>query len=156
MISIVTKASLFAVALANSPSNAVDPCLSGTPVTLDGKTYATKVSILTPAPASAAKVAAKNDKVAAQVLGQLHSDGSTFWKSSGDFDYVFDATPRGLIVGFDVGSYEMAVGEKRMLCIPPEEGYGQHARGAIPANATLLFTLTCDKVTPAQQAPVHV
>merc|ERR1712194_205539 len=97
----------------------------------------------------------KDDKVAAQVLGQL-LDGSTFWKSQGDFDYVFNATPRQLIVGFDVGSYDMGVGETRVLCIPPEEGYGQNARSGIPANSTLIFTLTCDKVTPPSQEGVVV
>ena len=37
---------------------------------------------------------------------------------------VQDATPRQLIVGFDVGSFGMLVGETRKLCIPPVEGYG--------------------------------
>jgi len=136
-------------------AQAVDPCATGTPVTLDGKTYATKVSIVTPAPASATKIIAKNTKVSAKVLGQL-KDGKTFWKSQGDFTYSFNATPRRLIVGFDVGSYEMGVGETRMLCIPPEEGYGQVARSGIPANSTLIFTLTCDRVHSQTQEVVVV
>ena len=43
-------------------------------------------------------------------LGLIHVlstllNGTVFWKSVGDFDYVFDASPRQLIVGFDVGSF---------------------------------------------------
>ena len=53
-------------------------------------------------------------QVAALVLGTLQ-DGTQFWKSSGDFDYVYGATPRQLIVGFDAGSFGMSVGEVQSL-----------------------------------------
>ena len=33
----------------------------------------------------------------------------------------------------------MLIGEKRVLTIAPELAYGARARGAIPANATLVF-----------------
>jgi FKBP-type peptidyl-prolyl cis-trans isomerase len=63
--------------------------------------------------------------------------------------YNFNATPRHLIEGFDVGSYEMKQGEKRSLCIPFAEGYGPKGRPpTIPPAATLILDLTCDKVTP--------
>lgn len=96
----------------------------------------------------------------------LKNEGTVFWNSSnppvspgGLFTYTFDAAPRQLIVGFDVGSYGMAVGETRVLCIPPAEGYGNKDRKdgsgnvIIPANSTLLFTLTCAKISaPATTA----
>ena len=34
-----------------------------------------------------------------------------------------------------------------MICIPPEEGYGQVGKPGIPKNSTLVFTLTCDSIT---------
>ena len=55
-------------------------------------------------------------QVAALVLGTLQ-DGRQFWKSSGDFDYVYGATPKQLIVGFDAGSFGMSVGEVQCLCL---------------------------------------
>lgn len=65
---------------------------------------------------------------------------------------VFDSSiPRGqplsftlgegrVIAGWEQGIIGMKVGEKRVLTIPPELGYGaQGAGGVIPPNATLIF-----------------
>jgi hypothetical protein len=41
----------------------------------------------------------------------------------------------------------MKTGEVRELCIPADEGYGKAGRPpAIPADSTLVFTLTCEKI----------
>jgi hypothetical protein len=117
-------------------------------VKIGSNEYKSKVLVVATGPAGAADVKAPNTRVSATVVGKLESDGSTFWKSQGDFDYVYGETPRHLIVGFDVGSYGMKKGETRMVCIPPEEGYGPVGRPGIPSNSTLVFTLGCDKVTP--------
>ena len=123
-----------------------DPCVTGTAVKIGSSQYKSKVLIIKTAPEAAPAVDKPNTKVSATVVGKLQSDGSTFWKSNGDFDYVYGQTPRHLIVGFDVGSYGMKQGESRMICIPPEEGYGPVGRPGIPKNSTLIFTLGCDKV----------
>ena len=44
-----------------------------------------------------------------------------------------------VIRGWDEAFLAMKVGEKRVLVIPPELGYGSRAQGSIPANATLIF-----------------
>ena len=128
---------------------AADPCATGTPVKIGSKQYKSKVLIVTAGEVGAPAVEKPDTKVSATVIGTLESDGNTFWKSQGDFDYTYGETPRHLIEGFDAGSYGMREGETRMVCIPPEEGYGQIGRPGIPKNSTLVFTLGCDKVSAA-------
>jgi peptidylprolyl isomerase/FKBP-type peptidyl-prolyl cis-trans isomerase FkpA len=49
--------------------------------------------------------------------------------------------PAGVIRGWVLGLEGMRVGEKRVLTIPPELGYGKSGSGQIPADATLVFTI---------------
>jgi len=137
---------------------AANACTSGkaTAVSVGGKTYATQV--LTLVAGSGAQVTKPKTTVKARVVGAL-KNGTLFWNSSnpsvgpnGDFGYTYDATPRQLIVGFDVGSYLMKKGETRSICIPPQEGYGPEAKPGIPAGSTLLFTLQCDDITQPKDA----
>jgi len=63
--------------------------------------------------------------------------------------YEFSVPPSATngIVGFDVGSYGMTKDSTRMLCIPPEEGYGTVAgHVGIPANSTLLLEIKCEEI----------
>jgi len=142
-----------------------DACVAGKNITFGGTEFETKYLVVNAAPAGSPSVQTPLSSVSATVVGAL-SNGTVFWNSSnppvspgGLFTYTFDAAPRQLIVGFDVGSYGMAVGETRVLCIPPAEGYGNKDRKdgsgnvIIPANSTLLFTLTCAKISaPATTA----
>ena len=136
---------------------ATDPCADGKPVVVGTKTYGTKYSIVSAAPAGSPAVAAPNTAISALVVGTL-KNGTLFWNSSsppvakpphpGWFDYNYTMPVKGLIVGFDVGNYMMKQGETRQLCIPAAEGYGNSSRPGIPAQSTLIFTITAEKVTP--------
>ena len=85
---------------------------------------------------------AKGQTISAHYTGYL-LNGSKF-DSSVDRGQPFQ-TPIGVgrvIRGWDIAFLDMKVGEKRVLIIPPELGYGaQGAGGAIPPNATLLFVV---------------
>eukprot|EP01043_Picozoa_sp_COSAG02_P085797 COSAG02_NODE_23377_length_720_cov_1.571659_1_plen_159_part_01 len=111
-------------------------CGSGTPVEVGGVTYKTKYSVLKDGAGSLA-VHSNGTQVSAAVVGVIATTLKPFWNSSNPpvapgtdhpswFTYSFVLPPHdgGLIVGFDVGSAGMKVGEVRELCIPPEEGYG--------------------------------
>jgi hypothetical protein len=70
--------------------------------------------------------------------------------------YEFTIPPSadgGIIVGFDVGSYGMTKHSTRMLCIPPEEGYGAAARVGIPANSTIVLEIKCKEIDLPPPAP---
>jgi len=86
--------------------------------------------------------------------GEIATAGETVqvaYKGSLTDGDVFDASPAGkpfsfslgmgqVIKGWDEGIEGMKVGEKRILVIPPELGYGQQgANGKIPPDATLVF-----------------
>jgi len=49
---------------------------------------------------------------------------------------------------WDEGLLEMCVGEKRLLTIKPEFGYGNRAMGPIPAGSTLGMFLRNDQDIP--------
>ena len=82
----------------------------------------------------------------AQVLytGYLSKDGTVFDNSlsHGGTPLAFTLGAGQLIPGFDAGTVGMQVGESRIIEIPPAQGYGQTANGAIPANSTLIFVVT--------------
>jgi len=50
-------------------------------------------------------------------------------------------TPPQVIKGFDIGVVGMKVGGRRQLVIPDSLAYGATGQGAIPPNATLVFTV---------------
>lgn len=56
--------------------------------------------------------------------------------------FMFTLGQRQVIQGWEQGVLGMLVGEKRVLTIPPELGYGAAGAGAaIPPNATLIFDI---------------
>jgi peptidylprolyl isomerase len=53
----------------------------------------------------------------------------------------FPVGVRRLIPGMDESLMDMAVGEKRLVIIPPELAYGDRETGPIPANSFLVFEM---------------
>ena len=81
--------------------------------------------------------------------GYLAKGGQIFDDSSmhGDAPFTFTLGSGQVIPGFDAGTAGMKVGETRIVEIPPAQGYGSNASGAIPANSTLIFVLTLEAIS---------
>jgi len=85
------------------------------------------------------------------------ADGTKF-DSSVDRDepFQFQIGIGQVIKGWDEGVMGMCVGEKRMLEVPPQLGYGDAGAGdVIPGGATLFFEVELLKVEEGQK-PVNV
>jgi len=99
---------------------------------------------------------AKNgDMVSVNYTGTL-TDGTKFDSNTDPkFNHVqpfqFTIGAGQVIRGWDLGVAGMKVGGKRKLTIPPELAYGSEARGPIPANAILNFTVELLDVTSTPQ-----
>jgi len=99
---------------------------------------------------------ALGDKVAVHYVGTL-LDGKKF-DSSRDRGHPFEF-PLGqgrVIRGWDEGIAKLRLGEKAILTIPAELGYGPQGQGSIPPNSTLIFEveLMGIKPGPKPQTPV--
>ncbi|WP_440966976.1 FKBP-type peptidyl-prolyl cis-trans isomerase [Massilia sp. GER05] len=80
--------------------------------------------------------------------GWLYSDTATDHKGR-QFDtgtYSFTLGANQAIAGFDQGVTGMKVGGKRTLLVPSSLGYGASGKGAIPANAGLVFDVALTAV----------
>jgi FKBP-type peptidyl-prolyl cis-trans isomerase len=63
----------------------------------------------------------------------------------------FPLVEGGLIEGWTAGIPGMKEGGRRLLIVPPEQGYGEQDQGpALPANSTLVFAVDLVKVTPGE------
>ncbi len=105
-----------------------------------------KYEVLTEAPADAAKPTA-GQKVVVHYTGWLFDENKAD-KKGPKFDssvdrkqpFAFNVGVGQVIRGWDEALLDMAIGEKRMLILPPHLAYGDRgAGGAIPPNATLMF-----------------
>jgi FKBP-type peptidyl-prolyl cis-trans isomerase len=86
-------------------------------------------------------LAAAGQTVHAHYDGKLASDGKQFDSSrKRGQPFTFPLGKGRVIKGWDAGFATMSVGEKAVLVIKPEYGYGARgAGGAIPGGATLYF-----------------
>jgi peptidylprolyl isomerase/FKBP-type peptidyl-prolyl cis-trans isomerase FkpA len=84
------------------------------------------------------KVAGRGDTVSVDYTGKLES-GTVFDTSVGRGPFSFTLGAKSVIDGWEFGVLGMKVGEKRVLTISPDLGYGSAENGPIPANSTLIF-----------------
>jgi len=93
-------------------------------------------------PGNGTKPAAKST---VKVLYTLtNADGTVLdsTASRGNTPFSFVVGNGQVIPGFDLSVLDMSYGEKRVVVVPPELGYGtKGVRGAIPANAVLVFEI---------------
>lgn len=88
--------------------------------------------------------------------GQL-GDGSTFDSSAGGEPIRFTLGSGSVIPGWDEGIAMLNEGDRALLVIPPDLGYGEAGSGGIPPNATLYFEVELVEVLePGPQEPVAV
>ena len=87
-------------------------------------------------------VTKKGDTISVHYTGTLE-DGTKFDSSidrGEPFSFIIGAGQ--VIQGWEQGTLDMKVGEKRKLTIPAELGYGSRGAGAtIPPNATIIFDI---------------
>lgn len=74
--------------------------------------------------------AKKGDLVKVHYTGRL-TDGSQFDSSEGREPLEFTVGAGQMIKGFDTGVEGMAIGEKKSITVPPEEGYGLRNEEAV-------------------------
>ena len=105
-----------------------------------------KLGIEITKPVECNRKAENGDKISANYIGTLQSDGTQF-DSSYDRGQPFEFTlgAGDVIKGWDQGLLGMCIGEKRKLVIPPSLAYGSEANGKIPGDSTLstCFVLNC-------------
>ena len=83
----------------------------------------------------------KGDKVAVHYEGRLE-DGTIFdssYKRGKPFEVVIGVGK--VVQGWDLGITRMELGEKALLTIREDYGYGQRRRGKIPPGSTMIFTV---------------
>lgn len=86
-----------------------------------------------------AQTAQNGDVVGVHYTGKL-VDGTVFDSSIPRGEPItFTLGAGAVIAGWDQGILGMAVGEKKVLTIPPELGYGAQDHGPIPGGSTLIF-----------------
>lgn len=95
------------------------------------------------------EVAKKGDVVKVKYTGKL-DNGKVFDKCTNSC-FSFTLGHGEVIKGWDVGLTGAKTGEKRLLVIEPEYGYGRKRTGKIPANARLTFDVTVEKIHKAKQ-----
>ncbi|KAF2412937.1 hypothetical protein B1729_12655 [Microbacterium sp. B35-04] len=76
---------------------------------------------------------------------RVHYTG-VVWGEDEAFDSSWDGEPAsltldGVVPGFAQALEGQTVGSQVMVVVPPDQGYGDQAQGAIPADSTLVFVI---------------
>ena len=100
--------------------------------------------------------AKSGDMVAVHYRGTLKADGTEFDSSLARKPITFPLGQGRVIKGWDMGIAGMKVGGLRKLEIPAKIAYGERARGKIPANADLVFTVELMSVKAPPTPPSTV
>jgi hypothetical protein len=81
--------------------------------------------------------------------GYLAKNGKIFADSANNSGNTssFKVGSGQVIAGLDAGMAGMAVGETRIVVIPPAEGYGAKRNGNVPRNSTLVFVVTLESIS---------
>ena len=99
-------------------------------------------------------VAKAGDTVHVHYRGTLTKDGTEFDASAKRKRPITFPLGKGRVIkGWDQGIEGMKVGGLRKLLIPAALGYGERAKGKIPANADLTFTVELMAVEPGTATP---
>lgn len=99
--------------------------------------------------------AAKGDSVTIGYKGWLQSSGEVFDESKGKAPFVFTLGNKQAIAGMEIGVAGLKVGGKRIVLIPPADGYGEKGiPGRIPGGATLAFEIELLRVEKSDYKPV--
>jgi FKBP-type peptidyl-prolyl cis-trans isomerase len=109
--------------------------------------------IVLKAPAANAESPKVGDMVEVHYTGYLDNNGQQGTKFDSSVDrnqpFRFTVGVGQVIRGWDQAVLDMKVGEKRLIILPAELGYGTRgAGGIIPPNATLRFEVEVLKIMP--------
>lgn len=91
--------------------------------------------------------AANGDCLVMKYQGEVAATGKVFQQNYTSTQALQFTLGAGQVIkGWDEGLVGMKVGGTRRLVIPPSLGYGSTAQTGIPANSTLVFTVTLEQI----------
>jgi FKBP-type peptidyl-prolyl cis-trans isomerase len=151
-----SKASVSATATAKACTTTAQTGLSGTPASAGGPAPVTGQLVTLPGclkyvdmkVGTGQAITADDVKNQVQVTVDYTGwlvDGTKF-DSSADNGGPASFQLGQVIPGWNQGLVGMKVGGERRLIIPPDLAYGANGQGPIPANATLIFDVTLNKI----------
>ena len=92
-------------------------------------------------PKDCQEVGQRGDKMHVQYLGRFFDSRETFDSSYNRDNVPFQYTLAvgGVIEGYQIGTKNMCINERRRLIVPSKYAYGSSGTGSIPPHATLMF-----------------
>jgi peptidylprolyl isomerase len=87
-------------------------------------------------------------RVVLKYVGATLKDGNEFGSTWRDDTTTTVKVGTDVIQGFTTGLVGMKVGGRRLVTIPPKDGFGDQQRGPIPPNSTLVFVLDLVEIKP--------